>query len=78
METQNITLSLPKNILMKLKILAVQRNSSISRLLTEAIERMLREETSYEEARNRQIALMKKGFDIGFNKPFSRNNIHER
>jgi predicted transcriptional regulator len=78
LDIQNITLSLPKNILRKLKILAVQRNSSISRLLTEAIERMLAEETSYEEARNRQIALMKKGVNLGFHKPASRDGVYER
>ncbi len=78
METQNITLSLPKNILRKVKILAVQRHSSVSRLLTEAIEKMLGEETSYEESRNRQIALMKKGVDLGFHKAASRDELHER
>jgi hypothetical protein len=78
MEFQNITLSLPRNSLAKLKILAFQRNTSISHLLTKAIEKMLVEETHYEEARNRQIALMQKGFDLGFHKPLSRDDIHER
>ena len=41
METQNITLSLPKSALRKVKLLAVKRNSSISRLVTDAIEKML-------------------------------------
>lgn len=78
MEMQNITLSLPKNTLQKIKVLAVQRHSSVSRLLTEAIEKILREETSYEESRARQTALMKQGFDLGFHKAASRGKLHER
>lgn len=78
METQNITLSLPKSALRKVKLLAAKRNSSISRLVTDAIERMLVEETNYEEAKKRQIALMRKGFDLGWQKPESRDELHER
>ncbi len=35
METQNITLSLPKEVLLKVKLIAVQRQTSVSRLLTQ-------------------------------------------
>jgi Arc/MetJ-type ribon-helix-helix transcriptional regulator len=78
METQNISLSLPKSILRRMKLLAVQRQSSVSRLLTQAAERMLEEETEYEVARKRQIALLEKGFNLGFRKPASRDELHER
>lgn len=78
METQNITLSLPKNMLQKVKILAVQRHSSVSKLLTQAIEKILREETAYEESHKRQVDLMKRGFDMAFRKPASRDELHER
>jgi len=78
MKTQNITLSLPQNTLQKLELFAARRNSSVSRLLTEAIERMLADETDYEEARRRQIALMKKGIDLEFQKPVSRDTIYQR
>lgn len=78
MEMQNITLSLPKPILHRVKILAVQRQSSVSRLLTQVVEKMLEEETEYEAARRRQAALLAKGFNLGFSKPASRDEIHER
>jgi metal-responsive CopG/Arc/MetJ family transcriptional regulator len=78
METQNITLSLPKSALRKVKLLAAKRNSSISRLVTDAIEKMLAEETNYEKAKERQIALMRKGFDLGWQKPETRDELHER
>ena len=35
--TQNVTLSIPKDILRKAKILAVQKNTSLSGLLTQTL-----------------------------------------
>ena len=78
METQNITLSLPKSVLRRMKVLAAQRQSSVSRLLTQAVEKMLAEETEYEAARKRQTILLEKGFNMGFRKPASRDELHER
>jgi Arc/MetJ-type ribon-helix-helix transcriptional regulator len=78
METQNITLSLPKSILRRMKVLAAQRQSSVSRLLTQAVEKMLAEETEYEAAHKRQRALLEKGFILGFRKPANRDELHER
>ncbi len=78
MESQNITLSLPKSVLRRMKLLAAQRQSSVSRLLTRAVEKMLEEETEYASARKRQAALLEKGFDLGFRKPASRDELHER
>lgn len=80
METQNITLSLPKKTLRKVKWIAVQRNSSVSRVLTEMLEKLASEETGYAEARDRQLARMGKGFDLGFGQSRlpGRDELHER
>jgi len=78
METQNITLSLPKSVLRKVKLLAVRRGSSVSRLLTSAVERMIEEESDYEAARKRQTALLEKGLNLDFRKPASRDELHDR
>lgn len=78
MDTQNVTLSLPKSVLRRMKILAARRQSSVSRLLTQAAENMLAEETEYEAARKRQTRLLEKGFNLGFRKLASREELHER
>jgi len=39
---------------------------------------MLAEETEYKAARRRQTELLEKGFHLGFRKPASRNELHER
>lgn len=78
METQNITLSLPKVVLRKMKLLASKKQTSVSRLFTQAIEKMLSEETDYEAARKRQVDLMGIGFELGFRKLTDRDELHER
>ena len=40
METQNVTLSIPKDVLLKVKLLAVKRQTLVSGLLTQTLERL--------------------------------------
>ena len=80
MEMQNITLSVPKSILRKIKLVAAQRETSISKLMTDAMEKIASEDESYIQARDRQLAMLDKGFDLGFgdSKLPSRDELHER
>lgn len=65
MERQNITLSIPKETLKKAKHLAVFREQSLSGLLAEFIEELVRYDESYKEAQQRQMIVMGKGLDFG-------------
>jgi len=80
METQNITLSLPKRTLKKIKQIAAQRQTSVSGLLSEILEQVADQETGYARARQRQLALLEKGLDLGLKdkRPASREELHER
>lgn len=80
MEKQNITLSLPKALLKKAKTLAVINERSLSDILRETLEEKVKEESGYQRAKERQIALMKKGFDLGTKGKIaaSREELHER
>jgi hypothetical protein len=80
MEKQNVTLSLPKALLKKAKTLAVLQDRSLSDLLKVALEEKVLEETGYQHARNRQVALMKKGLNMGTNGKIAvtREELHER
>jgi len=80
MERQNVTLSLPKALLKKAKTLAVKKDKSLSDLLRETLEEKVKEETGYQRAKNRQISLMEKGFDMGTKGKItiSREELHER
>lgn len=80
METQNVTLCIRKDILKRARLVAVKRGTSLSRLMSQALERIADEEDSYEQAMRRQIALMEKGLDLGtYGRPVAtRDELHER
>lgn len=80
MERQNVTLSLPKALLKKAKTLAIKEDRSLSELLRETLEERVKQESGYQRARERQVALMKKGFDLGSKGKITitREELHER
>ena len=80
MERQNITLSIPKEILLKIKLLAVQRRTSVSGLLTQTIERLVQQEDGYAHARQRHLLWMEQGADLGTGGQIltHRDELHER
>ena len=80
MERQNVTLSLPKALLKKAKIMAAQKDKSLSGLFIEAIEEKVREDTGYKRARERQLRLLKVGLNLGTKgRPVaSREELHAR
>ena len=80
METQNITLSLKKDVLRKARLLAVQRQTSLSGLLARYLEQIVDEETGYDHARSRQLSWLEQGFDLGSSgiSPANREDLHAR
>mgnify|MGYP001606904325 len=80
MERQNVTLSLPKSLLKKAKTLATKEDRSLSELLRETLEEKVMQKSGYQRARERQIALMKKGVDLGSKGKIAitREELHER
>jgi hypothetical protein len=79
-ERQNVTLSLPKELIKKSKIMAAQKDMSLSAFLRAALENKIREETGYESARERQAGILEKGFDFGTKGQvgFNRDDLHAR
>ena len=80
MERQNITLSLPKDMLLKVKLIAVKRETSVSGLLTQTLERLVEHEDSYAHARRRHLEWLERGVDLGTGGHVStgRDELHER
>lgn len=80
MERQNVTLSLPKALLRKAKVLAAQQERSLSELMKEALERLTSQDADYEKARKRHLKLLKRGMDLGSggNLSVTRDELHER
>jgi hypothetical protein len=74
----NITLKLDGDLLRKAKILAAEEDTSVSALLAQQLEKIVREREGYEQAKRRALAILKKGFDLGYTSPASRDELHER
>jgi metal-responsive CopG/Arc/MetJ family transcriptional regulator len=80
MERQNLTVSLPKALLRKAKIVAAQREKSLSEIIRESLEEKVREANGYKKARERQCRLLESGLDLGTGGKISitREELHAR
>lgn len=80
MDTQNITLAIPKELLHDAKALAATRRVSMSSLIRSLLAEAVNRDTRYAAAQRRQLALMDEGIDFGIGEtiPWSRDELHER
>jgi hypothetical protein len=79
MSKQNVTISLTRQMLQKLRVLAARRSTSISGLLAEQIEILVGEdEEAYERAQRQAMRLLEQGFHMGGVIRVSRGESHER
>ena len=80
METQNVTVTLPTDILREVRHLAVDRGMSLSKFVATVIEEQVSWSRRYEEARRRQMQMMAEARDRGTNGTitWSRDELHER
>ena len=74
----NITLKLDTDILREARILAAEEGLSISGLLAAKLDEVVRQRKGYDRSRRRAVARLRKGFDLGWTPPSSRDELHER
>jgi len=80
MEKQNVTLSLPKDILRNAKAAAAINDKSLSAFLVEALKDKLDENRDYDAAMRRQMKGLKQGLLLGTGGQitWTREELHER
>ena len=80
MEKQNITLSLPREILKKGKMLATQKGISLNELVRELLQKTAENEEGYRTSADRQIKRMKEGIPLGTRGKISwqRDELYQR
>ncbi|MEE8126310.1 MAG: hypothetical protein V3T42_10885 [Nitrospirales bacterium] len=80
MDRQNVTLSLPKTLLKKAKIVAAQEEKSLSELMREVLGRKVEQQTGYQKAKRRHLSLLKKGLNLGTKgrTSYTRDELHDR
>jgi hypothetical protein len=74
----NITLKVDSDLLQKVRVMAAEENTSISALLSSKLEEIVRNRSAYARAKKRALARLKEGFELGWKKPSSRDELHER
>lgn len=74
----NITLKLDTSILREARILAAEEGLSISGLLAAKLDEVVRQRKGYDRSRRRAVARLRRGFDLGWTPPRSRDELHER
>jgi len=74
----NITLKLDADILREARILAAEEGLSVSALLAAKLDEIVRQRKGYGRARKRALARLRTGLDLGWTRPRSRDELHER
>ena len=80
MQTRNITLSLPEDVLREAKVLAARKGTSVSALLAGALHELVERESGYAAARERSLAALGRSVDLGTGGEigWDRGKLHER
>ena len=74
----NITLKLDVDLLREARVLAAEEGRSVSALLTERLEALVRDRKAFDKSRRRALARLKAGHDLRWTPPGSRDQLHER
>jgi Family of unknown function (DUF6364) len=74
----NITLKLDADLIREAKVLAAEEGRSVSALLAEKLEALVRHRKAYDRARRSSLARLRTGFDLQWAPPKSRDELHER
>lgn len=75
---QNITLSLDKDLIQKAKVISARRHSSVSKMLSQELQKIIESTEKYEVARKRAISDLRTGYHLGGIITASRKELHER
>jgi len=79
MDYQNVTLSIPKEILKKAKILAIERGWSLSGLMSRLLEESVTKQDAYCQAREHHLKVLEKlDLGTGGRVDWSREDLYER
>jgi len=79
MQRQNFTLSLPKDIIKKAKIVAIKKDTSLSNLIRRALEEIVEKDQGYDLAMKRHFEILEKGlnFKLKGKMPWTRDELNE-
>jgi len=74
----NVMHKLDADLLREARVVAAEEGRSISALLTDHLEAIVRERKAFDRARRRALARLREGLDLQWTPPKSREALHER
>jgi hypothetical protein len=79
-ETAKITLSVPKDLLKRIRRLAADREMSVSALVTDVVTRLIDEDRQYRVARKRALGAIRSHRSLGTmgGRSWTRDDLHDR
>ena len=78
MSGTNITIKVDADLARDARVFAARRGTSLSRLVAAQLEALVRGDQSYRAARERALARLRQGYDMGGERPLSRDEMHDR
>ena len=78
--TQRVTLSVSSDVLRHARLLAARKRTTLSALVARALAEMVTDTADYEQARERNLALLEAGLDLGTHGAIDtpREALHDR
>jgi hypothetical protein len=73
-----VTLKFDADLLREARVLAAEEGRSLSGLLTDLLEALIRERKAFDRARRRALARLRDGMDLRWTPSRSRDELHER
>ncbi len=78
MKVTNITVKVDAELAREAKVLAARRGTSLSRLVAKQLEVLVGGDQSYAAAERRALRRLKHGYDLGWERSASRDDLHDR
>ena len=78
MNGTNITIKVDADLARDARVFAARRGASLSRLVAEQLETLVRGEQAYAAARRRALARLRRGYDMEGERPLGRGEVHDR
>jgi len=74
----NITVRIDADLARAARVLAARRGTSVSRLVADELEQIVQRDRAYEAAKRRAFAVLDNAPRLDWQKPATRDELHER
>ena len=77
-KSTNITLKIGSDLARDARVLAARRGTSLSRLVADQLEILVRGDQAYAAAKRRALRRLREGYELGWRAPSGREELHDR